>query len=88
MRIDSPESLGQVLRAARRRRGLTQLQLADTVNASRDWVNRVERGSAPRAELNLVLRALASVGLTLNAEAGDALPDLEAALWQDDEALP
>ena len=49
IRVDSPEALGQVLRAARRRRGLTQQELAETLGASRDWVNRVERGRAPRA---------------------------------------
>jgi|GEM_PF-1823929 len=88
MRVDSPEALGQVLRAARRRRGLTQHELAETLGASRDWVNRVERGGAPRAELLLVLRALASVGLTLSVEDGHALPDLDAVLWQNDVDLP
>lgn len=88
MRIDSPEALGQVLRAARHRRGLTQLQLAHSLGASRDWVNRVERGGAPRAELLLVLRALASVGLTLSAEDGISVPNLDAVVWQNEVDLP
>ena len=87
-RVDSPEALGQVLRAARRRRGLTQQELAETLGASRDWVNRVERGRAPRAEFLLVLRALASVGLTLSVEDANPLPDLDAVLWQSNVDLP
>lgn len=88
VRIDSPEALGQVLRSARRRRGLTQQELADNLGASRDWVNRVERGGAPRAELLLILRALASVGLTVSVEDVPVAPDLDAVVWQNEADLP
>lgn len=84
-RIDSPEALGQVLRSARRRRGLTQQELADNLGASCDWV---ERGGAPRAELLLILRALASVGLTVSVEDVTVAPDLEAVVWQNEADLP
>jgi transcriptional regulator with XRE-family HTH domain len=87
-RVDTPEDLGNPLRAARRRRGLTQQHLADIAGASRDWVNRVDRGHAPGAEVLLVLRALASVGLTVSVEESPAAIDLDEVLWQTDVSPP
>jgi len=72
MRLDLPQDVGAALRRARKERHLTQAQVAEAVGVSRDWVNRVERGRAPRAELHLLLRCMDAVGLALFA---DKAPD-------------
>lgn len=82
MRVDSTEALGHLLRRGRTQRGLTQQGLADLIGASRDWVNRVERGRAPRAELELILRALISVDFVISVEESPQPIDLDALLDQ------
>lgn len=66
MRLQTPTELGTLLRGRRLALGLSQAELAARVGASRQWVVEVEAGK-PRAELALVLRALAAVNLTLEA---------------------
>lgn len=46
---------------------MSQQALANAIGASRWWVNEFERGK-PRAELSLVLRVLATLGVRLIAE--------------------
>lgn len=46
---------------------MTQLQLADQVGVSRDWIIRLEQGRGT-IELALVLRTLKALELTLQAE--------------------
>ncbi len=83
MFIRTPGDLGAIIRERRRELGLGQAQLAGRIGVSRQWVIGVERGRA-RAELGLVLRALDSLGVCLNAsaEAGQArsgaAPDIDA----------
>lgn len=40
------ERFGQLIRDARRDRDLTQEKLAEYMNCSRRWINRVERGES------------------------------------------
>lgn len=65
MRIQSERDLGLQIRDRRNRLGWSQADLAGRIGASRRWVVEVEQGK-PRAELGLVLRALAALGLSLN----------------------
>ena len=67
MFVRSARTLGTLLREQRRRRGLTQAQLARRAGVSRQWLNGVERGREG-AELGLVLRTLASAGIVLKFE--------------------
>lgn len=76
MRLDRPEDVGAALRRGRKQRGLTQAQVADVIGVSRDWVNRVERGNAPRAEIRLIMRFVDAVGLALTVGPAPAHPDL------------
>lgn len=73
MLITGPRELGQLVRDQRKRLGVSQQALARSVGVSRHWVIALERGNAG-AELGLVFKALAAVGLRLDArgsEAGD-----------------
>lgn len=67
MFVRSARTLGILLRDQRRRRGLTQEQLARRAAVSRQWLSGLERGRE-RAELGRVLRTLASAGVILKFE--------------------
>lgn len=54
--------VGAMVRAGRRRLGLTQEALAQQAGVGRAWLVEVE-GGKPRAELEMVLRVLATLDL-------------------------
>ena len=62
--IRSSRDLGQVISAARRRRGLSQRQVADSVGVSQPWISEVERGKQ-RAWIGQVLRLMTFLGIDL-----------------------
>jgi HTH-type transcriptional regulator/antitoxin HipB len=66
MLVRSPADLGAVIRDTRKRLKLDQSTLAKRIGASRQWVIEVEHGHT-RAELGLVLRALDTLGIRLDA---------------------
>lgn len=68
--IRRPSDIGAMVRAARQARGLNQQELSDRLGVSRWWVNEFERGKST-ARLDIVLRALNELGVTLNASLGD-----------------
>lgn len=70
MFIRRPADIGDLVRATRQARGLNQQDLADRLGVSRWWVNEFE-GGKPTARLDLVLRALNELQITLAAYAGD-----------------
>lgn len=76
MRVASAEEVGTVLRDARRRLGMTQAQLAESLGVSRAWVVAVESGS-PNARLDLVLRALQWVDLVVDVSRDEAAAELD-----------
>jgi UDP-N-acetylglucosamine 1-carboxyvinyltransferase len=55
--------IGNIIRDARKHRGLTQQQLADLLHTSQSAVNRIERGHQ-----NLSLEMLARIGAALDSE--------------------
>lgn len=68
--LRTPADLGALIREHRRKLGLDQSELARRAGASRQWVIAMERGK-PRAEVGLVFRALAALGIALTvAEPG------------------
>ena len=73
MYVHSPSDLGALIRERRRKLGLAQQQLAERVGVSRQWLINVERGK-PRAELALVLKTLAALGLRVAVDDGSATP--------------
>lgn len=66
MRIRTPGDLGALIRDRRTKLDLDQKALADKIGVSRQWIVAVEKGK-PRAEVGLVLRALAALGIDLDA---------------------
>jgi len=71
VQIRTAVDLGLVIRERRRKLGLGQHTLAEQVAVSRQWIVAVEKGK-PRAELGLVLRTLAALGLRLSVDGADA----------------
>jgi HTH-type transcriptional regulator/antitoxin HipB len=69
MILRSPHDLGALIRDRRRRLGLDQRTLAERAGVSRQWIIEIERGK-PRAEVGLVLRTLAALGLRLSVDDG------------------
>jgi HTH-type transcriptional regulator / antitoxin HipB len=68
MKIKSIRNLAAAVRGRRRDLRLTQAELAKRAGVSRKWVYEFEAGK-PTAELQLILRVLDVLGLTL--ELGD-----------------
>lgn len=64
MSVTTVRDLGARVRSARTARQMTQADLAEALNVSRDWVVRLEKGH-PRLEAQKVLDALVVLGLTL-----------------------
>lgn len=71
MFIRRPSDIGAMVRAARQARGLNQQELSDKLGVSRWWVNAFERGKAT-ARLDIVLRTLNELGITLSASLAGA----------------
>jgi len=84
MRVTNAADVGALLRDARLRQGMTQAQLAESVGTSRAWVVAVESGS-PNARLELVLRALQWVDLTVDVSRDEAAAELDRLLGGSDD---
>ncbi|MQP68167.1 helix-turn-helix domain-containing protein [Niveispirillum sp. SYP-B3756] len=79
--LDNLAVLGQSLRLARRRRNLTQDEMADRMGVSRPTYSQLERGSAT-VGLGILLRAMTVLGyperiggLLAEDPIGDAMDD-------------
>lgn len=71
LRIRSATDVGEIVRAARRRRRMTQSDLALAAGVSRRWIVDLEAGK-PRAEFALVLAVLEALGTPLIAQTPEA----------------
>lgn len=69
--LKTPADLGNVIRQRRKALGWDQARLAQETGVSRQWIIDIEKGK-PRAELQLVLRALNVLGIELDATARQA----------------
>jgi HTH-type transcriptional regulator/antitoxin HipB len=88
MLVHNARELGLRMRDQRLELGLSQVALANQIGVARAWVIRVERGNAG-AEIGLVLKALAALGLDLDVRtaAAPAVPlDDGGELWTPDLA--
>jgi len=65
--IRRPSDIGLLVKAARKARSMSQDDLARRLGVSRLWINEFE-GGKPTARLDLVLRALAELDITLTAQ--------------------
>ncbi len=62
--IRTSKDLGAALRKARRAAGLTQMQVADALGFSHQWISEIEAGK-PNARIGPVLDVAAALNLTL-----------------------
>lgn len=65
MDLCTPTDIGLALRDGRRRLGLSQAQLAESLGKTQAWISEVEAGKGT-ARLGLVLEALSAVGVRLS----------------------
>jgi y4mF family transcriptional regulator len=64
--LKNAQSVGELVRRARRDQGLDQATLARRVGVSRQWISEIENGKSS-AEVALVLRTFAALDLQLFA---------------------
>lgn len=64
MHIRGVDDVRRFLRAERKRRGLTQSQLADLTATSQKWVSDFERGRVD-PPMSIVLKVLVLLGVTI-----------------------
>ena len=72
MIVRTARDLGAVVRDARLQRGWTQAELAERIDASRQWVVALEHGKST-AELGSALRAITALGLVADLVAAPAV---------------
>jgi HTH-type transcriptional regulator / antitoxin HipB len=71
MVVRTPADIGAVIRDRRKQLKLDQAAFAKQIGVSRQWVIEIEHGHA-RAELGLVLRALDTLSIQLDASVNQA----------------
>ena len=71
MEIRTAADIALVVRTARTRRQLSQLQLARSAGVSRRWLINLEAGK-PGASMDLVMNVLATLGVPLHAGSHDS----------------
>jgi HTH-type transcriptional regulator/antitoxin HipB len=72
--INSILDLSALVRGRRQALGLSQEDLADRANVSRQWISAFERGR-PGAELRLILRLLEALELRLSVDPLEAIQE-------------
>jgi HTH-type transcriptional regulator/antitoxin HipB len=70
VQVRTAKEIGTFIRDQRKRQKLDQATLASRIGVNRRWVMEVERGK-PRAEIDLVLKALEALGLSLSVDLHD-----------------
>jgi len=66
-KIISPESLGQALRAERKKKGLSQKAVGHSVGMEQHTISKIEKGN-PGTELNTLFRLLAALDLEVTVQ--------------------
>jgi len=64
--------LGAAVRALRQKRGMTQKDLAQAANVSRQWIINIEAGKTPGLEIGRLMRTLDALDSSLHVR--DDLP--------------
>lgn len=71
------ESIGQIIRNARREKGLSQQQLADHHRMSRNTISGIENDSIPEVGIRKVEAILNTLGYTLTVRRLSGRPTLD-----------
>jgi len=67
MRLRTPNDIGHLVRAQRKKRGWTQADFAKRLAVSRLWILHLEQGKET-AQVGLVLRALNELDISLDVD--------------------
>ena len=82
--METLDSIGRQIAAARRERGLRQADLASQAGLSRATIDALENGRAGDIGISKVIRILATLGLELNIRPfTDQRPTLDELLKED-----
>lgn len=65
VQVSRPDDLGPALREARLADGLTQAALAELAHVGRQWLNSFEMGEKVSAPLNMVMRVVAALDVSV-----------------------
>ena len=63
--IHTPRQIGATIQEARKRKGLTQQQLADSAGVSRGFVNRLEKGASAAVYPDKLFAVLSSLNIRM-----------------------
>ena len=73
MRVRTAKDVGLLIRERRNSLRLTQSELARRLGVSRQWISQIE-GGKQRADIALVLRTLATLGMTVDVRSQPVSP--------------
>ena len=74
MRVRTIREIGLLVKAERKRQGLTLQGVADRVGCTRQWIAALEAGGE-RLEIALVLRTISALGVQLDARTPEHVPE-------------
>ena len=83
--VDRPDDLGPALREVRMSEGITQSALAELAAVGRQWLNAFEMGEKASAPLDMVMRIIAVLDVTV--ELSRPAPPVAADEDDDDEPI-
>jgi transcriptional regulator with XRE-family HTH domain len=75
MRIFNLTELGAAIRSARSTKGLSQSDLAEAIDATQEWVSRLENGRLPNPGLATVMHACSTIDLAIFVGIEESSPD-------------
>ncbi|WP_321530495.1 helix-turn-helix transcriptional regulator [uncultured Desulfuromonas sp.] len=76
----SPQSLGLILRAARKRKGLSQTKAGKSVGIDQPTLSKIERGES-NARLDTLFRLLAALDMELIIKPRETSSETEGDRW-------
>lgn len=75
LRIDRADELGPALREVRLAEGFTQTDLAEAAGVGRQWLNTFEAGDKPAARLDMILRLIDILDVSVTLARPTRVPD-------------
>ena len=80
------DDIGQVLRQARKSKGLSQNDLGKSLGMSRSTISSIENATVPEIGIRKILSMCAALGLELSAHQKTSRPTLKQLLKERDDA--
>lgn len=80
------DDIGQVIREARKSKGLSQDDLGKSLGMSRSTISGIENATVPEIGIRKILSICAALGLELSAHQKTSRPTLQQLLKERDDA--